>query len=79
MDTRGLGSHLKGSIPATELAARGSLASHNLLTILCVCMKNELLPSHPLEFSEENFQLNQDKMNISPLRNIQWLFAPLKL
>ncbi|MCV4655560.1 proteasome maturation protein, partial [Escherichia coli] len=42
-------------------------------------MKNELLPSHPLELSEKNFQLNQDKMNFSTLRNIQGLFAPLKL
>ncbi|KAM8919032.1 proteasome maturation protein isoform 1-T3 [Lycaon pictus] len=43
------------------------------------CVKNELLPSHPLELSEKNFQLNQDKMNFSTLRNIQGLFAPLKL
>ena len=42
-------------------------------------MKNELLPSHPLELSEKNFQLNQDKVNFSTLRNIQGLFAPLKL
>ena len=42
-------------------------------------MKNELLPSHPLELSEKNYQLNQDKMNFSTLRNIQALFAPLKL
>ncbi|KAG7216763.1 hypothetical protein INR49_021160 [Caranx melampygus] len=39
----------------------------------------ELLPSHPLELSEKNFQLNQDKMNFSTLRNIQGLHAPLKL
>ena len=43
------------------------------------CVKNELLPSHPLELSEKNLQLNQDKMNFSTLRNIQGLFAPLKL
>eukprot|EP00069_Balaena_mysticetus_P010315 bmy_20650T0 len=36
-------------------------------------------PSHPLELSEKNFQLNQDKMSFSTLRNIQGLFAPLKL
>ena len=44
-----------------------------------LCVKNELLPSHPLELSEKNYQLNQDKMNFSTLRNIQGLFAPLKL
>ena len=43
------------------------------------CVKNELLPSHPLELSEKNFQLNQDKMNFSTMRNIQGLFARLKL
>ena len=43
------------------------------------CVKNELLPSHPLELSEKNYQLNQDKMNFSTLRNIQGLFASLKL
>uniref|UniRef100_A0A9J8B060 Proteasome maturation protein n=2 Tax=Cyprinus carpio TaxID=7962 RepID=A0A9J8B060_CYPCA len=42
-------------------------------------VKNELLPSHPLELSEKNFQLNQDKMNFNTLRNIQGLHAPLKL
>ena len=41
-------------------------------------MKNELLPSHPLELSEKNYQLSQDKMNFT-LRNTQGLFAPLKL
>ena len=44
-----------------------------------LCVKNELLPSHPLELSEKNYQLNQDKMNFSTLRNIQGLFVPLKL
>ncbi|XP_010073037.1 PREDICTED: proteasome maturation protein, partial [Pterocles gutturalis] len=42
-------------------------------------VKNELLPSHPLELSEKNFQLNQDKTNFATLRNIQGLHAPLKL
>ena len=37
------------------------------------------MPSHPLELSEKNLQLNQDKMNFSTLRSIQGLFAPLKL
>uniref|UniRef100_A0A8B9RPY2 Proteasome maturation protein n=1 Tax=Accipiter nisus TaxID=211598 RepID=A0A8B9RPY2_9AVES len=42
-------------------------------------VKNELLPSHPLELAEKNFQLNQDKTNFATLRNIQGLHAPLKL
>lgn len=76
---RGLGSQLKDSIPVTELTASGPFESHDLLRKGVSCVKNELLPSHPLELSEKNFQLNQDKMNFSTLRNIQGLFAPLKL
>ncbi|XP_004416673.1 PREDICTED: proteasome maturation protein-like [Odobenus rosmarus divergens] len=77
MNARGLGSQLKDSIPVTELSASGPFESHGLLRKACV--KNELLPSHPLELSEKNFQLNQEKMIFSTLRNIQGLFAPLKL
>ncbi|XP_058544811.1 proteasome maturation protein isoform X2 [Neofelis nebulosa] len=79
MNARGLGSQLKDSIPVTELSASGPFESHDLLRKGLPCVKNELLPSHPLELSEKNFQLNQDKMNFSTLRNIQGLFAPLKL
>uniref|UniRef100_A0A8C5YES8 Proteasome maturation protein n=1 Tax=Microcebus murinus TaxID=30608 RepID=A0A8C5YES8_MICMU len=79
MNARGLGSQLKDSIPVTELSASGPFESHDLLRKGFSCVKNELLPSHPLELSEKNFQLNQDKMNFSTLRNIQGLFAPLKL
>ncbi|KAH0508260.1 Proteasome maturation protein [Microtus ochrogaster] len=79
VNARGLGSQLKDSIPVTELSASGSFESHDLLRKGFSCVKNELLPSHPLELSEKNFQLNQDKMNFSTLRNIQGLFAPLKL
>ncbi|XP_041534235.1 proteasome maturation protein [Microtus oregoni] len=79
MNARGLGSQLKDSIPVTELSASRSFESHDLLRKGFSCLKNELLPSHPLELSEKNFQLNQDKMNFSTLRNIQGLFAPLKL
>ncbi|XP_071064272.1 proteasome maturation protein [Dasypus novemcinctus] len=79
MNTRGLGSQLKDSIPVTELSASGPFESQDLLRKGFPCVKNELLPSHPLELSEKNFQLNQDKMNFSTLRNIQGLFAPLKL
>uniref|UniRef100_A0A7N9CXU3 Proteasome maturation protein n=4 Tax=Cercopithecidae TaxID=9527 RepID=A0A7N9CXU3_MACFA len=78
-NARGLGSELKDSIPVTELSASGPFESHDLLRKGFSCVKNELLPSHPLELSEKNFQLNQDKMNFSTLRNIQGLFAPLKL
>ena len=78
MNARGLGSQLKDSIPVTELSASGPFEQHDLRKGL-PCVKNELLPSHPLELSEKNFQLNQDKMNFSTLRNIQGLFAPLKL
>ncbi|KAB0347201.1 hypothetical protein FD754_012058 [Muntiacus muntjak] len=44
----------------------------------------ELSASGPFESygllrKEKNYQLNQDKMNFSTLRNIQGLFAPLKL
>uniref|UniRef100_A0A8C0MMI1 Proteasome maturation protein n=3 Tax=Canis lupus TaxID=9612 RepID=A0A8C0MMI1_CANLF len=79
MNARGLGSQLKDSIPVTELSASGPFEQHDLLRKGLLCVKNELLPSHPLELSEKNFQLNQDKMNFSTLRNIQGLFAPLKL
>ncbi|XP_037663203.1 proteasome maturation protein-like [Choloepus didactylus] len=78
MNARGLGSQLKDSIPVTELSAGGPFESQDLRRGF-PCVKNELLPSHPLELSEKNFQLNQDKMNFSTLRNIQGLFAPLKL
>nr|XP_058897800.1 LOW QUALITY PROTEIN: proteasome maturation protein [Kogia breviceps] len=79
MNARGLGSQLKDSIPITELSASGPFESHDLLRKGFSYVKNELLPSHPLELSEKNFQLSQDKMNFSTLRNIQGLFAPLKL
>ena len=61
-NARGLGSQLKDSIPVTELSASGPFESHNLLQKGFSCVKNEL-PSHPLELSEKNYQLNQDKMN----------------
>ena len=78
MNARGLGSQLKDSIPVTELSASGPFESHDLLRKGFSCVKNEL-PSHPLELSEKNYQLNQDNMNFSTLRNIQGLFAQLKL
>ncbi|XP_028903597.1 proteasome maturation protein [Ornithorhynchus anatinus] len=79
MNCRGLGSQLKDSVPVRELSASGAFESHDVLRTGFSSVKNDLLPSHPLELSERNFQLNQDKMSFSTLRNIQGLFAPLKL
>jgi len=53
MNARGLGSQLKDSIPVTELSASGPFESHDLLRKGLPCVKNELLPSHPLELSEK--------------------------
>ncbi|KPJ01936.1 Proteasome maturation protein [Papilio xuthus] len=41
--------------------------------------KPKLRVSHPLEASERNYYLNEEKMNMAMLRNIQGLHAPLKL
>ncbi|CAG5055930.1 unnamed protein product [Parnassius apollo] len=41
--------------------------------------KPKLGMSHPLEASERNYHLNEEKMNMTMLRNIQGLHAPLKL
>ncbi|XP_049864988.1 proteasome maturation protein [Pectinophora gossypiella] len=35
--------------------------------------------SHPLEYSERNYHMNEEKMNMAMLRNMQGLHAPLKL
>ncbi|KAL0883983.1 hypothetical protein ABMA27_016034 [Loxostege sticticalis] len=35
--------------------------------------------SHPLQLSERNYHMNEEKMNMAMLRNIQGLHAPLKL
>uniref|UniRef100_A0A8C7AN32 Uncharacterized protein n=1 Tax=Neovison vison TaxID=452646 RepID=A0A8C7AN32_NEOVI len=72
MSAGGLGSRLQDSVPVTGLSSSSS--SKGLPYV-----KNEHLPSHPLELSEKIFQLNQDKMNFSTLRNIQGLSAPLTL
>ncbi|XP_063059458.1 proteasome maturation protein [Engraulis encrasicolus] len=80
MNTRGLRSQLKDSVPVTGLAPQaGAYGVPDTMRRGFSSVKNELLPSHPLELSEKNFQLNQDKMNFSTLRNIQGLHAPLKL
>ncbi|CAG4940978.1 unnamed protein product [Colias eurytheme] len=43
------------------------------------CTKNKLAVAHPLQVSEKNYHLNEEKMNMAMLRNIQGLHAPLKL
>nr|XP_009502398.1 PREDICTED: proteasome maturation protein [Phalacrocorax carbo] len=78
-NSRGTSYLLKDSIPITEFSASGPFEGHDLLRRGFTSAKNELLPSHPLELSEKNFQLNQDKTNFATLRNIQGLHAPLKL
>ncbi|XP_006012796.1 proteasome maturation protein [Latimeria chalumnae] len=80
MNSRGLRSQLKDSIPVSELSAQaGTYGVQDTLRKGFSSVKNELLPCHPLELSEKNFQLTHDKMNFTTLRNIQGLHAPLKL
>ncbi|XP_030023574.2 proteasome maturation protein [Manduca sexta] len=35
--------------------------------------------AHPLELSERNYHINEEKMNLAMLRNIQGLHAPMKI
>ncbi|XP_039912882.1 proteasome maturation protein isoform X2 [Hirundo rustica] len=79
MNSRGTASLLKDSISFTDASASGLFEGHDLLRRGFTSLKNELLPSHPLELTEKNFQLNQDKTNFATLRNIQGIHAPLKL
>ncbi|CAL8311750.1 unnamed protein product [Merluccius merluccius] len=79
MDTRGLRSQLKDSVPVAGFAPHGSYGVQDTLRSGFSSVKNEILPSHPLELSEKNFQINQEKMNFATIRNIQGLHAPLKL
>ncbi|XP_010215085.1 PREDICTED: proteasome maturation protein [Tinamus guttatus] len=70
---------MKGSIPIMDFSTIVPFGGQDLLRRGFTSVKSELLPSHPLELSEKNFQLNQDKTNFATLRNIQGLHAPLKL
>ncbi|XP_060920556.1 proteasome maturation protein [Labrus mixtus] len=79
MNSRGVSAHLKDSVPVAGLCPQGAYGVQDSLRGGFSSVKNELLPSHPLELSEKSFHLNQDKMNLSTLRNIQGLHAPLKL
>ncbi|XP_054127379.1 proteasome maturation protein isoform X1 [Melozone crissalis] len=78
-NSRGAASLLKDGISFTDVSAAGLFEGHDLLRRGFTSVKNELLPSHPLELTEKNFQLNQDKTNFATLRNIQGIHAPLKL
>ncbi|KAK9402380.1 proteasome maturation protein [Crotalus adamanteus] len=79
MNTRGLGSQMKDCISIPDFSASGTFESHDVIHSGFPHVKSELFPVHPLELSEKNFSLTQDKMNFSTLRNIQGLHAPLKL
>ncbi|CAL8398279.1 unnamed protein product [Arctogadus glacialis] len=79
MNTRGLRSQLKDSVPVTGFCPHGSYGVQDTLRSGFSSVKNEILPSHPLELSEKNFLVNQEKMNFATVRNIQGLHAPLKL
>ncbi|MEE6514912.1 hypothetical protein FKM82_023353 [Ascaphus truei] len=80
MNTRALGSQLKDSVPIGELSTQyGGYGIQDTLRTGFTSVQSDLLPSHPMELSEKNFQINQEKVNFSTLRNIQGLHAPLKL
>ncbi|KAM9566443.1 proteasome maturation protein [Guaruba guarouba] len=78
-DSRGAASLLKDTVPIIDFSASGSFEGYDLLRRGFTSVKSELVPSHPLELIEKNFQLNHDKTNFATLRNIQGLHAPLKL
>ncbi|XP_019722454.1 proteasome maturation protein [Hippocampus comes] len=79
MNSRGIQSQLKESVPVAGFCPPGAYGVHDTLRHGFNNVNTEIIPGHPLELSEKNFQLNQDKMNFSSLRNIQGLHAPLKL
>ncbi|XP_027671467.2 proteasome maturation protein isoform X2 [Falco biarmicus] len=55
-NSRGAASLLKDVIPITEFSASGLLEGPDLLRRGFTSVKNELLPTHPLELSEKNVQ-----------------------
>ncbi|KAJ3611446.1 hypothetical protein NHX12_021461 [Muraenolepis orangiensis] len=79
MNTRGLRSQLKDSVPVAGVGSYVSYGVQDTLRTGFTSVKNEILPGHPLELSEKNFQVNQEKMTLATVRNIQGLHAPLKL
>ncbi|XP_071990454.1 proteasome maturation protein [Engystomops pustulosus] len=80
MNNKALSSQFKDSIPIAELSTQyGGYGVQDTLRAGFSSVQSDLLPSHPLELSEKNFQINQEKVGFSTLRNIQGLHAPLKL
>uniref|UniRef100_A0A8C6WN20 Proteasome maturation protein n=1 Tax=Neogobius melanostomus TaxID=47308 RepID=A0A8C6WN20_9GOBI len=71
-----LSSQMKDSIPVAGFCPQGSYGLQDSLRSGFTSVKNELLPSHPLELSEKTKQ-RQDELDHTP--NIQGLHAPLKL
>ena len=74
----------------TWISAKGQYSSYwalqqvDLLKVMIfekvpLVWKMNFCPVILLNYQKKNYQLNQDKMNFSTLRNIQALFAPLKL
>ncbi|KAK7877597.1 hypothetical protein WMY93_031700 [Mugilogobius chulae] len=53
-DTRGLRSQMKDSVPVAGFCPQGSYGLQDSLRSGFTSVKNELLPSHPLELSEKN-------------------------
>nr|XP_054510999.1 proteasome maturation protein isoform X3 [Agelaius phoeniceus] len=56
INSRGAASLLKDSISFTDVSAAGLFEGHDLLRRGFTSVKNELLPSHPLELTEKNVQ-----------------------
>ncbi|KAF6722919.1 Proteasome maturation protein [Oryzias melastigma] len=54
MNSRGLRSQLKDSVPVAGLCPQGAYGVQDSLRSGFTSVKNELLPSHPLELSEKN-------------------------
>ncbi|KAG8584893.1 hypothetical protein GDO81_004810 [Engystomops pustulosus] len=80
MNNKALSSQFKDSIPIAELSTQyGGYGVQDTLRAGFSSVQSDLLPSHPLELSEKNFQINQEKVGFSTLRNIQGLHGPLKL
>lgn len=42
-------------------------------------VKEDLTASHPLEYSEKNWDANREQMDFTMLRNMQGIHAPLRL
>ncbi|XP_050672731.1 proteasome maturation protein [Leptidea sinapis] len=64
----------------TEIAGHeGSFGVPNPMVSGLSSTRNKLALAHPLEASEKKYHLNEEKMNMAMLRNIQGLHAPMKL